>query len=189
MYKCKIKESKNMEKNFYKTIEEIENWLNKYDIFYDYEIIPDEKYGFVVNLDTDFQAFKKNLIWIPIKFNIVNGVFNCSQNQLESLEFAPIYVGKSFYCNDNKLTSLKGCPNEIIGDFYCDENQLQNLKDCPKKVNFLRCDKIILDDLSFIPEKVKTERVIIVDGNIIEEYEFKDIQKIHNNVSKGTLKL
>lgn len=170
-----------MKKEFYKTIEEITEWLNKYDIFYDYEIIPNEKYGFVVNLDTDFHAFDKNLTWIPIKFNIVNGVFNCSKNKLASLEFAPNYVGKSFYCNDNNLTSLEGCPKEVKDDFYCDNNQLKNLKGCPNTINFLRCDRTNLEDLSFFPEKIKTGKFIVVDKNTIEVCDFHDLQKIHND--------
>ena len=53
---------------------------------------------------------------------VVKGDFNCSGNQLTSLEGAPKEVGGSFYCSNNQLTSLVGLPqmkeSKII---YCDD--------------------------------------------------------------------
>lgn len=48
--------------------------------------------------------------------------FNCSHNNLTSLENCPQYVGGYFICNHNQLTSLEGCPKYIGGDFYCNNN-------------------------------------------------------------------
>ena len=41
---------------------------------------------------------------LPLKFNRVSGKFDCSHNNLTSLEGCPKYVGGSFFCNNNKLT-------------------------------------------------------------------------------------
>ena len=47
------------------------------------------------------------------------GNFNCSFNNLTSLEGAPEIVGGNFDCAFNKkLKSLEGCPKEVGGDFY-----------------------------------------------------------------------
>ena len=65
---------------------------------------------------------------------VVNGNFDCSFNQLTSLEGAPKEVDGSFYCSSNQLTSLEGAPQEVGGYFYCSNNQLTNLKGAPKEV-------------------------------------------------------
>ena len=65
---------------------------------------------------------------------ILKGSFNCSYNNLKSLEGCPKEVGGDFYCSHNQLTSLEGCPKKIGRDFYCSHNQLISLKGCPKEV-------------------------------------------------------
>ena len=59
----------------------------------------------------------------PIKF--WNGNFNCSYNQLTSLEGAPSEVGGYFWCSYNQLTTLEGAPKEVSGDFTCYNNKKQ----------------------------------------------------------------
>jgi hypothetical protein len=49
----------------------------------------------------------------------VGGSFDCSENQLTSLQGAPREVGGAFNCSGNQLTSLEGAPREVGGDFYC----------------------------------------------------------------------
>jgi hypothetical protein len=43
----------------------------------------------------------------------IKGHFNCSGNQLKTLEGAPIYVSGLFGCSDNQLISLEGVPNHV----------------------------------------------------------------------------
>ena len=55
----------------------------------------------------------------------VGGNFNCSYNELTSLEGAPKTVGENFGCSYNKLTSLDGAPKIVYNDFYCRNNNVQ----------------------------------------------------------------
>lgn len=67
-----------------------------------------------------------------VKFGKIDGHFNCSNNELTSLEGAPRYVVKSFDCSNNKLTSLEGGPDGVWwGDYKCSKNQLVSLKGLP----------------------------------------------------------
>jgi len=65
----------------------------------------------------------------------INGIFNCSNNQLTTLEGAPEEVGGSFYGYANKLTSLEGAPQNVAGNFDCSNNQLITLVGAPRKIN------------------------------------------------------
>jgi hypothetical protein len=82
--------------------------------------------------DVNFDGLK--LTEIPFKFRNVSGYFDCSNNQLTSLESAPNSVGSIFSCSNNKLTSLKGAPSSVGGCFYCSNNQLTSLLGAPNTV-------------------------------------------------------
>jgi hypothetical protein len=90
-----------------------------------------------------------------IKFGKVSGYFDCSRNNLTSLEGAPQEVGRSFRCKGNKLTSLEGAPQEVGGDFYCTENRLTSLEGAPQKVGGdFYCTENRLTSLEGAPQKV-----------------------------------
>ena len=135
--------------NFYADKQQIINWLDKHEVE-NYILVPDEKYGFVVNVNGNCSLCDKNLITIPIKFNNVNGNFYCYGNQLTSLEFCPQAISGSFFCNNNQLTSLEFCPPTVGGIFYCDKNQ--GLKEIQKMTDFelifLEHKKILITKLS-----------------------------------------
>jgi hypothetical protein len=61
---------------------------------------------------------------IPLKFRNVSGYFNCCENQLTSLEGAPISVGDNFICTFNQLTSLEGAPISVGDNFISDYSNL-----------------------------------------------------------------
>lgn len=84
------------------------------------------------------------------------GNFDCSWNELTSLEGCPEKVEGGFRCSRNKLTSLKGCPKEIKGDFDCSFNQLTSLEYCPEKIkgNF-DCFRVHLTSLEGCPKEIK----------------------------------
>ena len=85
----------------------------------------------------------------------VGGDFNCSRNQLQSLEGAPEKVGGSFNCGDNQLKSLEGAPQEIEDNFRCHSNQLKSLKGAPKKVgDTFDCSWNKLKSLEGAPKEV-----------------------------------
>jgi len=64
----------------------------------------------------------------------VTGYFNCSENNLTSLEGSPHTVGTWFNCDGNNLTSLEGSPHTVGGDFDCDRNPLRSLKGIPEYI-------------------------------------------------------
>lgn len=98
-----------------------------------YDINPDGSIDVHDNVDLS----KRGLVKIPIKFNKVFGYFDCSENDLITLEGCPKYVGGWFDCSFNNLTSLIGGPNEIKKFYDCDENNLVSLEGCPNIVDIL----------------------------------------------------
>jgi len=65
----------------------------------------------------------RKLETIPFQFGIVNGYFDCANNQLGSLEGCPFKVG-SFNCSHNQLKSLKGAPKTTARILHCHGNPL-----------------------------------------------------------------
>ena len=105
------------------------------------------------NGDVDFSNCKMSSL--PIYFNKVGGWFDCSGNELTSLEGAPREVGGNFYCGHNKLTSLKGAPREVGGNFSCSYNKLTSLEGAPREVGgIFSCSYNKLTSLEGAPEKV-----------------------------------
>lgn len=122
-----------MNNEFLKTKREISNWLLNRGIS-NTLLVEDPIYGFVVNVSGDVRLDKKELSYIPVKFNYVNGMFRCDSNKLTSLEFAPESVRFDFFCDSNELTSLEFCPQYVRGSFWCTDNQLTSLAFCPTEV-------------------------------------------------------
>jgi len=79
----------------------------------------------LVDVDGNVNLIGKGLTELPLKFGEVTGYFDCSRNNLTSLEGCPIRVGDYFSCNENKLTSLEGCPRSVGGSFYCEDNNIR----------------------------------------------------------------
>ena len=135
--------------NFYKDKQQIINWLDKYDIK-NYTLMPDEQYGFVIDVNGSVDLSHKELINIPVKFNEVSGDFHCHINKLTSLEFSPQTVCGNFLCNHNKLTSLEFCPQTVSDSFDCHNNpelkEIQKITDF--KLIYLEHKKILATNLS-----------------------------------------
>ena len=112
--------------------EEIETWLNKYEIT-NYELIKDKNYGYVVNVNRNVSLFNYDLENIKVKFNKIKGNFDCSDNRLISLEGCPKEIKHDFFCNNNILKSLKGGPAIVYGCFDCGNNKLTSLEGNLKK--------------------------------------------------------
>lgn len=70
---------------------------------------------------------------IPVQFNRVNGVFNCSYTLVSSFKKAPRYVQGDFRCHDTpNMRSLHGVeqwiPNiKVNGVFMCDQTHILGL--------------------------------------------------------------
>lgn len=110
--------------------------------------------GFL-NVDGNVELNFKNLKKLPFKFGTIKGYFNCSHNDLISLEGAPKEVIGNFRCDNNELTSLEGAPEKVGGNFLCNFNKLTSLEGLPKEVvdNFY-CSNNKLTSLKWAPEKV-----------------------------------
>jgi len=85
---------------------------------------------------------------LPVKFKVVKGFFDCSNNQLTTLEGSPIKVSGTFDCSLNKLTTLKGAPEKVKGYFDCGFNKLTTLEGAPRKVGgcFWCSDNLVPED-------------------------------------------
>ena len=92
-----------------------------------------EKYGienYTINSDGsidvngDVYLYDKGLTELPLRFNKVSGSFDCSSNNLTSLNGSPKWIGGWFSCQYNQLTSLEFSPDYIGGFFDCTGNKL-----------------------------------------------------------------
>jgi len=115
-YKEFINESKNS----------IESICRKWGID-DYTINPDGS----IDVDGNVYLTELELVKFPIRFGKVTDKFNCSFNELTSLEGGPKSVGRHFFCSNNKLTSLEGLP-EIGGDLNCNSNNIIDFRGIPE---------------------------------------------------------
>jgi hypothetical protein len=108
-----------------------------------------------VDIDGDVNLSEMKLKELPFKFGKVEGYFDCSSNQLTSLQGAPSEVRGVFNCFNNQLTSLQGAPSKVRGDFYCSDNQLTSLQGAPSEVGGgFFCSYNQLTSLQGAPSKV-----------------------------------
>jgi len=109
---------------------------------------------FTVDVDGDCNISNKMITYIPVYFGTVTGNFDCSHNQIISLEGAPKNVGGNFQCSYNSLTNLTFAPTTVGGNFYCSKNKLQTLEDSPKEVGgHFYCSVNELKSLNGAPQK------------------------------------
>ena len=113
----------------FESFDNIDEICKKYGIT-DYIINSDES----IDVDTFVWLRYKELKKLPLKFNKVNGYFDCRYNKLTSLEGSPIEINGSFYCDDNKLTSFEFAPKIIRRDFECRWNNIKTFEYFPSFV-------------------------------------------------------
>ena len=87
-----------------------------------------------IDVDGNVDLYDKGLTKLPLKFNKVNGDFNCSYNKLTSLEGSPVEVNGDFDCHNNNLTSFEYAPKIIRGTFNCQFNNIKSFEYFPKFV-------------------------------------------------------
>ena len=115
----------------FESFEYIDEICRKYNIK-NYTINPDGTID--VNEDVNFANIGlKNL---PLKFNNVNGWFDCSHNNLKSLEGSPVEVNDYFTCYNNNLTSFEYAPKIIRGNFFCDWNNIKTFEYFPSFIKY-----------------------------------------------------
>jgi hypothetical protein len=104
-----------------------------------------------INLNLSLKILNK----LPLKFRNVSGNFNCSFNDLISLEGCTKSVGGHFYCSYNNLTSLEGGPKSVGGNFWCSNNNLTSLEGSPKSVGGdFWCSNNNITSLEGAPESI-----------------------------------
>ena len=114
----------------FESFEDIEEICKQYNIS-NYIINPDG------SIDTnDVYLYSKKLTKLPLKFNKINGYFDCCNNELISLEGSPKEINGDFYCHNNKLTSFGYVPRIIRGNFSCNRNNIKTFEYFP---SFVRC--------------------------------------------------
>jgi hypothetical protein len=86
------------------------------------------------NIDDNFDCSHNELTSLEHGPERVYGDFNCGYNELSSLEYGPVTVTGDYICQYNNLSSLEFCPTEIDGSFNCQGNQLRTLEYMPKEV-------------------------------------------------------
>jgi Leucine-rich repeat (LRR) protein len=92
-----------------------------------------------IDVDGNVYLWYKGLNEIPLKFNKVNGFFDCGFNNLISLEGSPREVTDYFNCDNNKLESLKGAPL-IVKELHCNNNNLTSLEYLPDIKGTFHCE-------------------------------------------------
>jgi len=113
----------------YESFEDIDSICREYYIK-NYSINSDG----TVDVDGDVYLSSKGLTKLPLKFGKVGDYFDCSNNQLTTLEGCPQSVGGSFNSASNKLTTLEGGPQSVGSHFNCTYNRLISLEGCPQSI-------------------------------------------------------
>lgn len=134
-----------------KSIEEIEKWLAEHSIvnYLISENLQITVHG-NVNLNDKLKAGK-----LPVKFKLVDGYFDISNNRLTSLEGCPDIVTKDFNCSRNNLDSLFEGPDKV-GDFDCSFNSLKSLSYAPKDVKgYFDCSNNQISSLKGSPRTIR----------------------------------
>jgi hypothetical protein len=107
-----------------------------------------------IDVDGNVYLTSKHLNELPLKFRNVSGHFNCSNNELTSLEGSPKEIGGVFDCCHNQLTSLEGSPIKVVGGiFYCNSNKLTSLEGITQmRSGHIECHSNNLRDVKGIKE-------------------------------------
>tara|TARA_R110000868_G_scaffold243978_2_gene500092 strand:+ start:475 stop:1038 length:564 start_codon:yes stop_codon:yes gene_type:complete len=125
-------------------------WLSQQE----YTINPDG----TIDINGDVKLSTYSLEKLPFKFGEVTGYFDCSHNQLTSLEGSPKFVGINFDCSYNELTTLEGSPKFVGGYFDCSDNELITLKGCPEHVvDAFYCMTNRIKTIDYLPEYIGGE--------------------------------
>ncbi len=142
----------------FESFKDIKSICKKYRIR-NYTINPDGS----VDVDGDvslynyrsYDRFSVRFTKLPLKFGKISGVFDCSYNDLTTLEGSPREVGGYFKCGHNKLTTLEGSPREVGGTFDCGDNKLTTIEGAPEMVGrHFSCPHNQLTTLKGAPEIV-----------------------------------
>lgn len=127
-YKQFINVSEGSSSFAYSDRKDIEYFCRKNDVF-NYTITEDGLLDVHGNVDLS----RNKLTKLPLRFGEVTGYFKCVYNRLTSLEGCPHTVGSDFDCSDNNLVSLEYGPKKFGGEYYdCKNNELVSFEGFPE---------------------------------------------------------
>ena len=111
------------------TVNKILNWLEEYDTFFNEDNYTFSAENGLIKVSSlkNVNIANKNLESIPVFFNRVEGTFNCSNNQLKSLQGCPKIVKLEFLCSKNKIKNFNFSPYWVGDDFLCSNNEIEDL--------------------------------------------------------------
>lgn len=138
-----------MTHKLYNTQEEVKQWLALYNIT-NYTLKHDPKYGVTVCVHGDLDLSDRGIKELKVKFDFIEGNFNVKKNYLVSLYGSPERVDKSFDCSYNELTSLQYAPRTMT-HFCCKRNRLTNLEYSPQKFESVDCSYNMITTLRHLP--------------------------------------
>jgi hypothetical protein len=107
----------------------------------------------LVNVSGSFDASYNHLKDLNgIKFGIVDGDFDISDNELTTLEGSPEEVTGDFLCASNFLNSLEGGPRIVRGHYHCSNNDLFDLTGLAKGIHSLTALGNSLENIEGCPK-------------------------------------
>lgn len=122
-------------------------------------------------MDLDVNINNKNLEKLTKQKKEIKGDFDCSHNNLTSLEGCPEIVLANFNCSYNNLSSLKYSPRVIYLAFDCTGNkELKNIKEQVIKYG-IKASIYRTDEGEFIYANVEKE---------IKQYKKQKLKEINN---------
>jgi len=109
----------------------------------------------LVNVSGSFDASYNHLKDLDgIKFGIIDGDFDLSDNELTKLEGCPKEVVGDFLCASNFLNSLEGGPKIVRGHYHCSNNDLFDLTGLATGIQSLTALGNSLENIEGCPEKL-----------------------------------
>lgn len=114
--------------------------------------------------------------------SIVQGTFDCSENDIKNLVGGPLTVMRNYFCSHSGLITLEGVPEYIYGDLDISENLLTNFKWAPKSVSkLINAQKNNITDLNGIP--YTNNDYINLNFNPIKKLNLKDLEHLDHNLT------
>lgn len=98
------------------------SWLNGCSSTGEWKLNPQTG---LVDVAGSFNCGQQNLRnFKRVRFGHVKGNFHCDENQLASLDGAPLRVDGDFLCHNNSLNSLEGAPQRVGDYLFCYDNPI-----------------------------------------------------------------
>lgn len=132
-----------------------------------------------INDDFSFEQDGKiyNLHNLPKGFVFKDDLDLSNRGLKELPDLSEIVVDGCFDCNDNELTSLKGFPKKVIGDCACVNNNLSSLKDFSSEIDgSIYLDYNLITSLKGFSAKV--DELLCIRNNLVTSFSDVDMKQL-----------